>query len=122
MPRAVTHCPACESALRVASWRCPGCALRIEGDFAPSPLARLSDEHQKFLVAFVRCRGVLRDLEQELGLSYPTVRGRLDAAVAALEEVLGDTGPDPLERKAVLEAVAAGEMEPEAAAKRLRRS
>ncbi|MFM7321412.1 MAG: DUF2089 domain-containing protein [Armatimonadota bacterium] len=116
----MTHCPSCDESLRVAAWRCPACALRIEGDFVPSPLARLSDEHQGFLVSFVRCRGVLRDLEQELGLSYPTVRARLDAAVSALEEVLRPPAPEALARREVLEAVAAGELDPESAARRLR--
>ena len=54
-------------------------------------------EHQRFIETFVLCRGVIRDMERELGVSYPTVRARLDATVAALETVL-ETDPASLSR------------------------
>jgi len=120
MRRTVTHCPACRDALHVEALRCPSCAVRVEGDFTPSPLARLSDEHQRFVVAFLRSRGVLRDLEEALGLSYPTVRARLDAAVAALEDILRTPGTDDAARREVLDAVASGALDPESAVRRLR--
>ena len=61
---------------------------KLQGTFASAPLAMLPVEHQRFIETFVLCRGVIRDMERELGVSYPTVRARLDAAVSALETVL----------------------------------
>lgn len=57
-------------------------------------------EHQRFIETFVLCRGVIRDMERELGVSYPTVRARLDAAVLALESVL-DPEPVSLPREPI---------------------
>ena len=51
----------------------------------------MSAEHQRFVETFVRSRGIIRDVERALGVSYPTVRARLDAAVSALEAVMGET-------------------------------
>jgi hypothetical protein len=98
-----------------ASRRVPGSAAR------PLPA-----EHQSFIETFVLCRGVIRDVEKALGVSYPTVRARLDAAVAALHETLTAASPVPAadpqqRRRAVLDQVAAGRLDPAEAAETLRR-
>jgi hypothetical protein len=113
MVRPVTHCPSCSQVLRVARWRCPGCGVGIDGDFAPTPLARLDADHQAFVEVFLECRGVIRDVERVLGISYPTVRARLDAVVDALANVRADVDSAQPERRAVLEAVAGGRLSPE---------
>lgn len=113
MARPLTHCPSCAGALRVARWRCPGCGVGIDGDFAPSPLARLDADHQAFVEVFLECRGVIRDVERVLGISYPTVRARLDAVVEALTAVRSEGVAAPPDRRSVLEAVAAGRLAPE---------
>ena len=95
MPRSVTQCPVCDASLRVTELSCVACDTKLHGTFAPPPLSRLSGEHQQFIETFVLCRGVIRDVEKVLGVSYPTVRARLDAAVAALEAVRGDLTPGP---------------------------
>jgi len=120
MLRPVTHCPSCASALRVARWRCPGCGVGIDGDFVPPPLARLSAEHQEFVEVFLECRGVIRDVERVLGVSYPTVRARLDAVVDALGRVRGVEAIADRDRKSVLRAVAVGALAPEDAVALLR--
>ncbi len=85
MLRKVSQCPVCDASLRVTELSCPVCETRLHGNFPPPPLARLAREQQEFIETFVLCRGVIRDVERALGLSYPTVRARLDSAVTALE-------------------------------------
>ncbi len=58
--------------------------ISVRGRFALSPFQRLDEEQTNFLITFLRCRGVLSSVERELGLSYPTVRARLDALLKAL--------------------------------------
>jgi hypothetical protein len=83
-PRTVARCPACGEALEVRRLQCPACATAVEGRFPPSPYAALAPEQAAFLEVFLRARGNLREVERVLGLSYPTVRGRLDGVLEAL--------------------------------------
>lgn len=52
--------------------------IAIEGNFELPPLARLSSENQVFIAAFVRCHGSIKEMERIFGISYPTVKSRLD--------------------------------------------
>ena len=109
MNRSPQECPVCEGPLRVSELSCPACRTRLCGEFPPPPLARLSAEHQSFIETFVRCRGVIRDVERMLGISYPTVRAKLDSAVNALEATLADTpAPENPRRRAILSQVEEG--------------
>ncbi len=125
MARQVTQCPVCDGRLMNTELTCVRCATRLQGAFPAPPLARLPVEHQDFIETFVLCRGVIRDVEKALGISYPTVRARLDAAVAALHESVAAaprTAADPQQRRrAVLDQVAAGLLDPAEAAEALRR-
>ena len=81
--------------------RLAGCGTAIEGQFELPPLARLSAEDQVFLVAFVRCHGSIKQMERMFGVSYPTIRKRLERLSAKLEFVEIETAPagqDTLER------------------------
>jgi hypothetical protein len=109
MNRSPQQCPVCDEALRVSELSCPACRTRLCGEFPPPPLARLSPEHQSFIETFVRCRGVIRDVERMLGISYPTVRARLDATVSALEAALATPPtPESPRRRAILRQVEEG--------------
>lgn len=90
MARQVTQCPVCDAPLRITELSCVVCDTKLHGVFPPAPLARLGQEHQHFVETFLRCRGVIRDVERALGISYPTVRARLDAAVTALEVAVAE--------------------------------
>lgn len=59
--------------------------VTVRGRFEIPRYARLEPDHQHFLETFLRCRGMLNSVEKELGISYPTVRGKLDALLEALE-------------------------------------
>jgi hypothetical protein len=85
MQRQIVECPVCDVTLQVSELSCPSCRTKIQGQFPTPPLARLSATHQEFICTFIQCRGVIRDVEEVLGISYPTVRTRLDAAVEALQ-------------------------------------
>ena len=52
--------------------------ISIEGEFELPPLARLSAEDQVFMIAFIQCHGSIKDMEQMFGISYPTVKNRLN--------------------------------------------
>ena len=109
------HCPVCETELRVTKLQCPSCPTSIEGSFPLGRFARLSREQLAFLEAFVRCRGKIKDVEEVLGISYPTVVGRLDELVGAMGF---DDGAE--DRRAILEKVAAGKLSAKDAAALLR--
>lgn len=80
----LSRCPSCGGELVVTRYECPSCSLRVEGRFERNRLARLSAEAQDFLLVFVKNRGNIREVERELGISYPTVRNRLNALIAEL--------------------------------------
>jgi hypothetical protein len=72
------HCPACVSRLQVTSLACPQCATRIEGTFDVCPVCSLEGDERALLELFLRFRGNAKEVERMLGVSYPTVRARLD--------------------------------------------
>jgi hypothetical protein len=61
--------------------------IAIEGSFSLPPLANLSAEDQVFMMAFIRCHGSIKDMEQMFGISYPTVKNRLNHIAQQLEFV-----------------------------------
>ena len=65
--------------------RVPTSGIAIEGEFEPPPLALLSPEDQVFAVAFLKSRGNMRQMERIFGISYPTVKNRLDRIAGQLE-------------------------------------
>jgi hypothetical protein len=61
--------------------------IAIEGSFTLPPLANLSAEDQVFVMAFVRCHGSIKDMEEMFGISYPTVKNRINRIARQLEFV-----------------------------------
>lgn len=80
----IATCPVCAGELAVTRLRCGGCGTTIEGEFGVGRFARLTREQATLLESFLRSRGNLRDMERELGISYPTVRARVEALVRTL--------------------------------------
>ena len=80
----ITRCPVCNSNLKVERLKCNKCGTVIENEFELSKLSYLSSEHLKFIEVFLECRGNIKDVEKELGISYPTVRSKLDEVILAL--------------------------------------
>lgn len=80
----IATCPVCSGELAVTRLHCRSCGTTLEGDFSVGRFGRLSREQLALLESFLRSRGNLRDMERELGLSYPTVRSRVEALVRSL--------------------------------------
>jgi hypothetical protein len=95
------------SAMVVERVRLPEKRVAIEGEFTLPVLARLSLEDQVFIAAFVRCHGSIKEMETVFGVSYPTIKARLNRISSQLEFV--DTNPSP-SRAEVLERLKNGEM------------
>lgn len=79
-----TRCPVCDGRVHVERVRCEACECAVEGRFELGWLGLLGKEQLQFVKVFLACRGKIKDVEQALGLSYPTVVARLDDVVAAL--------------------------------------
>jgi hypothetical protein len=130
MAKMLTRCPVCEAVLGVSELTCGRCQTRIHGAFDPCRFCRLAPEHLAFVETFLRCEGNLSKVEKELRLSYPTLRNKLTAALAALgfgsempAEMPATPEPRPdsaHHRREVLEALARGDISAEAAADALR--
>ena len=105
----------------------PDSAIAIEGQFEPPVLARLSAEDQVFVMTFVQVHGSIKEMERIFGISYPTVKNRLDAIAKQLplvETVTRTTEsastplPNP-QSAAVLDSLERGEIDVEEALRRL---
>ena len=94
----------------------PAKGILIEGTFAPPQLARLSLEDQVFIIAFVRSHGSIKEMEQVFGVSYPTIKARLNRIAGQLEFI--ETNPSP-SRSEVLERLSRGEISAEEAVRAL---
>jgi hypothetical protein len=90
--------------------------IAIEGSFSLPPLTNLSAEDQVFVMAFVRCSGSIKDMEQMFGISYPTVKNRINRIAQQLEFV-EITSVSPKEE--VLEELERGEISADEAIRRL---
>lgn len=89
VPARVNHCPSCDGQLQVRELYCPVCDIQLRGNFetrSGGPLARLTEDQLAFLRLFVTSRGNLSDIERTLGVSYPTVRSKLDDLIGAMDE------------------------------------
>jgi len=86
----ISTCPVCEGELTISRLHCRSCGTALEGEFGVGRFGRLSKEQMALLESFLRSRGNLKEMERELGISYPTVRGRVDALVRALGLAEGD--------------------------------
>lgn len=142
----ITRCPVCSGELIATRLHCPSCETSIEGSFTAGasplqeafspeqlrsllPFSRLSQEQLYFMLTFVRCEGRFNRMEDELGLSYPTLRSRLDEIIRAMgfepardepREAGGLRPPGPEERQEILDMLNRGEIDVEAARRRLR--
>ena len=126
MNRNIVRCPSCEQPLEVAELTCHSCDLRLKGHFERGcRLCALDPEQRKLLDVCLSCRGVIRDMEKALGLSYPTVRARVDSLLAALGYAPTKAEAEAEEEQAdrrrdILSQLEAGEMTAEEATKALR--
>ncbi len=118
-------CPICGDKLTVTRLNCPSCDTTLEGRYQFGRLEQLSLEQRAFVELFVRCDGKLNWVAQELKLSYPSVRSRLDEAIRAMGYEVRESPPVEEKqrlahtRQAILDDLAAGKITSEEAVKRL---
>jgi len=115
-------CPVCGNTLTVTRLYCRHCDSALEGQFSLGPFYQLSPEQLEFLETFVRCEGKISWVQQEMDLSYPAVRSRLNEVIRALGYEVREEAPHVTasRRKAILEDLAAGKITSEEAIKLLR--
>ncbi|MDO8432234.1 MAG: DUF2089 domain-containing protein [Candidatus Binatus sp.] len=116
----ILKCPSCDGDLTVNRLRCPACSITLDGDFAMPALLKLTPAQIDFVEVFVKNRGIIREVERELGISYPTVRARLDDVIRSLGypgKAASDDVPDQAapRRRTVLADLKAGKLTPEEA-------
>ena len=100
----IATCPVCSGELTIARLHCRSCGTALEGEFGVGRFGRLDREQLSLLESFLRSRGNLKEMERELGISYPTVRGRVDALVRALGLADGSAGDATDEADGAFEA------------------
>lgn len=107
---AFKECPACGGKLEVTECSCLDCGLILRGHFASPLLSRLGADQASFVLAFLRARGNLSELEKQLGVSYPTIRNKLDEVNASLDALEAAKASGDAGRKALLARVASGDL------------
>lgn len=109
------QCSGCGQPMGIVKLACDDCKLTLEGEFEVSPLTRLSPEDQAMVIAFLRHHGSIKKMESVFSISYPTVKNRLNAINAQLDQSFEAPKPNSV----VLEQLARGEITVEEALERL---
>ena len=117
-------CPVCGETLEVTRLHCRSCDTTIDGHFNLGPFDRLSPEQLAFAELFIRREGKLSRMEADLGLSYPTLRARLNDLIRGMGYEVGQEEEAPYvvsdaERRTILDDLAAGRLSSDEAVKRL---
>ncbi len=84
MRKILESCPTCGGDFAVTELTCTVCDTVVRSRYSPCPFCRLAPEDLAFLLVFVRNRGNVKDMERELGVSYWTIRGRLNEVIASM--------------------------------------
>lgn len=113
----LSRCPVCNNSLKITKLVCRSCNTAIENEFELPRLMKLSNEELAFAEIFIKCRGNIKDVEKELGISYPTVRAKLDEVIASLGYSVVRTKSVP--NNEVLDMLEKGEISAEQAIKML---
>lgn len=84
MKENLSNCPVCDHQLTITRYECDHCKTEIKGRFKQNIFSKLTEEERDFIEIFVLKRGSIKEIEKELGISYPTVRNKLDNVISAL--------------------------------------
>ena len=127
MRKILEQCPTCGGPLIVTELMCPQCQTQVRSQYSPCPFCALTADQLVFVKLFVEKRGNLREMEKTLGISYPTVRGKLEEIaerLGAAPEPLDPPESEPVadeERREMLRLIAEGKLSPKEALARLRK-
>jgi hypothetical protein len=113
-----TKCPLCKGEITVTRLHCRDCDTTFDGRFTFGSFSRLTPEQLEFLETFIRCEGKIKRMEDEIGLSYPTIRNRLHEIIRALGYEPGGeepAGASEEQRQRILEDLDKGRISAEEA-------
>lgn len=102
-------CPVCSSKLKVTKLKCDECGTVVENEFELSKFDYLNSEQLYFIEVFLKSRGNIKDVEKELGISYPTVRAKLDEVITSLGYAVLKQKPS-VDKKDVVDMLEKGEI------------
>ena len=113
----IATCPVCAGELAISRLHCRTCGTTLEGEFGVGRFGKLSREQLALLESFLRSRGNLKEMERALGISYPTVRARVESLVQALGLSDGEGAPELADEEG--ETAAGADATPRAAGRRI---
>src|SRR6187549_1601797 len=108
------QCPYCSQSMNVSRMTCHACRVSVDAAFPTPRLANLPTEHQRFIEIFVLAGGNLKQIAEQAGVSYPTVRSRLDKVIDSLRLQISETQEV---RGTILDAVSEGKLAADEAAR-----
>jgi hypothetical protein len=119
--KAPVICPVCGGQYETTKLTCSGCGSELSGVFGGCDFCRLSEDEEFFVLTFLKCGGSIKDVEKALGISYPTVKNRLESVRKKLGlESSPTTDEIREERKAVFDRLDKGEITADEAAEILK--
>ena len=98
MRKILERCPSCGGPLEIREVQCTVCETQVRARYQPCDFCALTEEQSTFLRIFVMSRGNLSEVEKRLGVSYPTVRAKLDEVIGRLAASLDEPAPAPAPR------------------------
>jgi len=112
----IGKCPVCGETMTVTRLHCRTCDSALEGQFSLGRFYRLGPQQLAFIETFIRCEGKLNHVQEEMQLSYPAVRSRLNDVIRTLGyDVPEEAGPSSEQRRSILQDLAAGKLTSEEA-------
>ncbi|ALM49946.1 hypothetical protein AMR72_14155 [Flavobacterium psychrophilum] len=86
-PKLPVACPSCSGSLHVSQLSCPSCSTQVSGNYPLPVLLRLPADEQAFILQFFLSGGSLKEIASQIGISYPTVRNRLDDLIEKVNQL-----------------------------------
>ena len=87
IPKLPVSCPSCLGSLHVSQLSCPSCSTQVSGNFPLPVLLRLTSDDQAFILQFFLTSGSLKEMASQMGISYPTVRNKLDDLIEKVKKL-----------------------------------
>ncbi len=108
--------------LKIGGMHCAACGTNVSGEFSPCKFCMLDEKNLNFVETFLRCRGSIKEMEKVLGVSYPTVKNMMEAALGALglNEKAENVSAEKEAKEAILEKLHSKEIDMETALKELK--
>lgn len=107
-------CPICDGTIEVTEFKCCSCGSTVSGRFKLNKFCQLPIDQLEFADIFIKNRGNIKEIERELGISYPTVKGKLDSLIESLG-YKNQVANNPNKNKDILERLDRGEISSEEA-------